>query len=285
MDYIQRAKKFKTKKRLGQNFLVDEEAISTIIETANLKKDDVIVEIGPGAGFVTENVAPLVEKLYAIELDSEACDLLCGMGFSNVEIFLQDILQTNLRDFLDKKAKIIANIPYYITSPILVHLLGEIDEVSSEEIKNREMISEIVLMVQYEVAKRIVATPDSPNKEYGLLSILSNFWAVPELIKKVPAKSFYPAPKVDSAIVKMTIRKEPLVQLENPQLFKKIIKAAFAQRRKTLINALSQVGFDKLKILSILNKMQLKEDIRGEKLSIFQFADFCSYYEKGVDNV
>ena len=283
MDYITRAKNFKTKKRLGQNFLIDEGVIAKIIDAASLEKDDIVVEIGSGAGFVTENVAPLVKKIFAIELDPDAANLVCSLGFDNVEVLLQDILKTNLNDFLDRKAKIIANIPYYITSPILAHLLGEIDEEFSQK-NNRKMISEIVLMVQYEVAKRLVATPDSPNKEYGLLSILTNFWTIPEFVQKVSAKSFYPAPKVDSAIIKLTIREKPLVNLENPKLYRRLIKAAFASRRKTLVNALSQAGFDKKAVLGVLQKMNLKEDIRGEKLSIQQFADFCCFYENEDKN-
>jgi 16S rRNA (adenine1518-N6/adenine1519-N6)-dimethyltransferase len=276
MDYLKRAREFKTKKRLGQNFLIDPNVINKIIDTANLKKSDIIVEIGPGAGFVTENMAPLVEKIYAVELDTDAADVVQGMNFDNVEVILQDILKTDLSDYLSSKTKIIANIPYYITSPILAHLLGEIDQT---EHKNRNLISEIYLMVQYEVAQRIIATPNSPNKQYGLLSILTNFWSTPELIQKVPARAFYPAPKVDSAIVKLTVNENPKVELKNPKLFKKLIKSAFAQRRKTFVNAIAQGGFDKVKTLKTLEKMQISTEIRGEKLSIEQFDEFINTYE------
>lgn len=272
MSYLQRARAFKTKKRLGQNFLIDANIINKIVEIADLKDDDTVVEIGPGAGFVTENVAPLVNKMYAIELDSDAVDVLEGLQFDNLEIFLQDILKTDFSEFLSSKAKVVANIPYYITSPILAHLLGEIDELEN---KNRSLISEIYLMVQYEVAQRIVATPDSPNKQYGLLSILANFWATPELVCKVPARAFYPAPKVDSAIIKLTINEKPRVELENPKLFKRVIKAAFSSRRKTLVNSMSQKGFPKDKTLEALTKMGISESIRGEKLSIEQFEQLA----------
>lgn len=272
MSYLQRARAFKTKKRLGQNFLIDANIINKIVEIADLKDDDTVVEIGPGAGFVTENVAPLVNKMYAIELDSDAVDVLEGLQFDNLEIFLQDILKTDFSEFLSSKAKVVANIPYYITNPILAHLLGEIDELEN---KNRSLISEIYLMVQYEVAQRIVATPDSPNKQYGLLSILANFWATPELVCKVPARAFYPAPKVDSAIIKLTINEKPRVELENPKLFKRVIKAAFSSRRKTLVNSMSQKGFPKDKTLEALTKMGISESIRGEKLSIEQFEQLA----------
>ncbi len=275
MDYLKRAREFKTKKRLGQNFLIDSNIIDLIVEESNLSSDETVIEIGPGAGFVTENIAPLVKKIYAIELDPEAADVLQGLQIENLEILLQDILKTDLSDFLTQKTKIIANIPYYITSPIIAHLLGEIDDT---EHKNRNCISEIFLMVQYEVAQRIVANPDSPNKQYGLLSILTNFWSTPEIIKKVPAKAFYPSPKVDSAIVKLKVNEKPRIKLENPKLFKNVIKSAFAQRRKTFVNALSQGGFEKAKILATLEKMGLSSDIRGEKLSIEQFNEFTNTY-------
>lgn len=275
MDYLKRAKEFKTKKRLGQNFLVDSNVIDRIIDEAHLEPTDTIVEIGPGAGFVTENIAPHVQKIFAIELDPEAADTLTELNLDNLEILLQDILKTNLGDFVTQKTKIIANIPYYITSPIIVHLLGEIDEF---EHANRNLVSEIFLMVQYEVAQRIVATPDSPNKQYGLLSILTNFWSTPTIIQKVPAKAFFPAPKVDSAIVKLTVNEKPRVELQHPKLFKKLIKSAFAQRRKTFINAISQGGFEKAKTLVALEKMGISPEIRGEKLSIEQFNEFTNIY-------
>lgn len=275
MDYLQRARDFKTKKRLGQNFLVDSNVIDRIVDEAQLDSADTVLEIGPGAGFVTENLSPLVKKIYAVELDPEAVNVLSDLHLDNLEILLQDILKTNLGDFLTEKTKIIANIPYYITSPIIAHLLGEIDEV---EHANRSLISEIFLMVQYEVAQRIVATPDSPNKQYGLLSILTNFWSTPTIIQKVPARAFYPAPKVDSAIVKLTVNEKPRVELKDPKLFKKLIKSAFAQRRKTFVNAIAQGGFEKSKTLATLEQMGLSSEIRGEKLSIEQFNDFANIY-------
>jgi len=277
MDYLQRAKDFKTKKRLGQNFLIDSNVIDKIIEIADLKDSDTIVEIGPGAGFVTENIAPAVKKLYAIELDTDAADVVNQLPYDNIEVLLQDILKTDLSDFLTEKTKIIANIPYYITSPIIAHLLGEVDDITHV---NRNLISEIYLMVQFEVALRIIATPDSPNKQYGLLSILTNFWSTPEIIQKVPAKAFYPSPKVDSALIKLTVNTTPKVTLEHPQLFRKVVKGAFAQRRKTFVNSISQSGFEKSKVAETLSKMGLSLEIRGEKLSIEQFNEFTNIYAK-----
>ncbi|MEI8378028.1 MAG: 16S rRNA (adenine(1518)-N(6)/adenine(1519)-N(6))-dimethyltransferase RsmA [bacterium] len=277
MDYLQRARDFKTKKRLGQNFLIDNNVIDKIVEIADLQASDTILEIGAGVGFVTENVASEVKKLYAIELDTDAADILNKLKYDNIEVLVQDILKTDLSDFLTEKTKIIANIPYYITSPIIAHLLGEVDDINHV---NRNLISEIYLMVQWEVALRIIATPESPNKQYGLLSVLTNFWATPELIQKVPARAFYPSPKVDSALIKLTVNDNPRVNLEHPKLFRKVVKGAFAQRRKIFVNSLSQSGFDKNKVNETIKQMGISPEIRGEKLSIEQFNDFTNIYAK-----
>ena len=216
MNYYIRAKQFKTKKRLGQNFLVDENVINRILQEVN--PEDTVLEIGAGAGFVTEQLVKKVKKVYAVEIDEEAVSVLQKIDAPNLEIIHNDILKTQLKDFEEEKFKIIANIPYYITSPILLHLLGEIDDLNNE---NRSRISEIVLMVQLEVAQRLAANQNSPSKQYGLLSILAQFYADVDIIQKVPAKSFYPAPKVESALVKLKIRKEPLIKLDDYKFFRK----------------------------------------------------------------
>lgn len=272
MDYITRAKKFRTKKRLGQNFLVDENVINTIINEANIKQDDIVLEIGPGIGFVTEQLAQKAQKVIAVELDEDAIRILKKLPFKNIEIFQQDILQTDLKELLHAPAKVVANIPYYITSPILSHLLGEIDQ---PEWENRELVSEILLMVQYEVAKRLVADEKSGSKEYGLLSILVNYWCETELIQKVPASCFYPPPKVDSAIVRLKLRKEPAIKLDNPTLFRHITQAAFGMRRKTIKNALVKHGFDADKVNLALEKANINPIRRGETLSMADFALLC----------
>lgn len=277
MDYFSRAKSFRTKKRLGQNFLVSEKVINSIIKNANLNKDDTVVEIGPGAGFVTENVAPLVKRLVAVELDTEAVELLSELPFENLELINKDILQTEFSELTDSKVKVVANIPYYITSPILVHLLGEIEDMTN---KNRSLITEVILMVQYEVAKRIIATNLSPSKEYGLLSILSNFWAETELIEAVPSSAFYPRPKVDSALVRLKIRENPVVELKNPKFFKRVIKAAFSMRRKTLVNSLAGSGFSKDLTKKALDKLGFSENIRAENLSIIDFKNLSDVLEE-----
>ena len=183
---------------------------------------------------------------------------------------LAEELKIKLIKLTDEKIKIVANIPYYITSPIIAHLLGEIDDLEN---KNRAKIVDIILMVQEEVARRITATEKSPAKQYGLLTILSQFWADCSIIRLVGRKSFYPAPKVNSALVSLKVRKEPLLKLGDYKHFRKTIKAAFSQRRKTLKNCLSGAGFDRDKVSRVIEKMGLDENIRGEKLSIKQLGE------------
>lgn len=269
MNYYERAKFFRTKKRLGQNFLTDDEVIQDIIEYADISPDDVIVEIGPGVGFVTEQLVKYARKVIAVELDEEAIKELKKLNAPNLEIIHNDILKTDLSELSEKEFKVVANIPYYITSPIIAHLLGEIDDLSN---KNRSKISEIILMVQEEVAHRMCADENSPAKQYGLLTILSQFWADVEILRTVGRKSFYPSPKVNSAIVRLKVLKEPRLKLSDYSHFKRTIKASFAQRRKNLKNCLLNGGFLRENIMTAFKKLNIDENIRGEKLSIEKFG-------------
>ena len=265
MDYFNRAKFFRTKKRLGQNFLIDGTAIADIIKEANISPDDTVIEIGPGVGFVTEQLVKKAKKVIAIELDEEAIKELEKLNAPNLQIIHNDVLKTDLSTLCDEKFKIVANIPYYITSPIIAHLLGEIDDLAN---KNRNKITDILLMVQEEVARRICANENSPAKQYGLLTIRSQFWADVKIVRLVGRKSFYPAPKVNSAVVKLIVREKPLLELSNYSHFRKTVKAAFSQRRKNVKNCLLSGGFTKEKISNALNNLGLDENVRGEKLSI-----------------
>ena len=269
MNYYERAKYFRTKKRLGQNFLIDGDVIADIIEYADINSDDTIVEIGPGVGFVTEQLVKHAKQVIAIELDGEAIKELEKLNASNLKIIHRDILKTDLSELCEGEVKVVANIPYYITSPIIAHLLGEIDDLDN---KNRNKIKEIVLMVQEEVANRMVADENSSGKQYGLLTILSQFWADCRIMRTVGRRAFFPAPKVTSAIVKLNVRKEPKLKLSNYSHFRKTIKAAFAQRRKNLKNCLINGGFEKDKVLQTLQALGIGENVRGEKLSIETFG-------------
>ena len=270
MDYFNRAKRFRTKKRLGQNFLVDGDVINFIVNEANLSKNDTVIEIGAGIGFVTEQLVKYAGKVVAIELDEQAIEQLKKIDADNLEIVHQDILKTDISELAKgKKVKIVANIPYYITSPILAHLLGEIDDLEN---KNRQSISEIILMVQEEVAIRMAANEKSPNKAYGLLTVLSQFWANCRILKQVKSKSFYPAPKVNSALVKLVVKDEPLLKLSDYSYFRKTIRGGFSARRKNIKNALMNKGFEKDKILTALNNVGISENTRSESISIEDFG-------------
>ncbi|MBP3923838.1 ribosomal RNA small subunit methyltransferase A [bacterium] len=265
MNYFERAKFFRTKKRLGQNFLINGEVISDIIEKADIQPDDVILEIGPGVGFVTEQLIKYAKKVIAVELDEEAIKELEKLNAPNLEIIHKDILKTDISSLCDEKIKVVANIPYYITTPIIAHLLGEIDDLAN---KNRNKIKDIILMVQEEVALRMTADENSPSKQYGLLTILSQFWADTEIFRLVGRKSFYPAPKVNSALVKLVVREKPLLELSDYAHFRKTIKAAFSQRRKNIKNCLLSGGFLKENIQKSMQNLGLDENVRAEKLSI-----------------
>lgn len=278
MNYFDRARYFRTKKRLGQNFLVDGEVIQDIIDFAKITPEDTIVEIGPGVGFVTEQLVKHAKKVIAIELDEEAIAELNKLNAPNLEIIHNDVLKTDLSTLTDDKFKVVANIPYYITSPIIAHLLGEIDDLAN---KNRAKIKDIILMVQEEVARRMVATPDSPSKQYGLLSILSQFWADVKILRLVGRRCFYPAPKVNSALVKLDVKQMPKLQLEDYSYFRRVIKAAFAQRRKNIKNCLMNVAFPKETVLKALSNLNIDENTRGEKLSIEMFGKLAEELQKG----
>lgn len=265
MNYFERARYFRTKKRLGQNFLVDGEVIQDIIEFAKITSEDTIVEIGPGVGFVTEQLVKYAKKVIVIELDEEAVAELKKLDAPNLEIIHNDILKTDLSTLTDDKFKVVANIPYYITSPIIAHLLGEVDDLAN---KNRNKIKDIILMVQEEVARRMVANENSPAKQYGLLTILSQFWADVKILRLVGRKCFYPAPKVNSALVKLDVRTEPKLKLSDYSHFRKTVKAAFAQRRKNIKNCLLNGGFLRENVVKSLSNLGLDENVRGEKLSI-----------------
>ena len=278
VNYYERAKFFRTKKRLGQNFLIDGEVIKAIIDKADIKPDDTIIEIGPGVGFVTEQLVKYAKHVIAIELDEEAVNELKKLNAPNLTIIHNDILKTDISTLCEGKVKVVANIPYYITSPIIAHLLGEVDDLEN---KNRHKITEIILMVQEEVARRMAANENSPSKQYGLLTILSQFWADVEIFRHVGRRAFYPAPKVNSALVRLVINDKPRVELSDYTHFRKTVKAAFSQRRKNIKNCLLSGGFSKENIQNAMSKLGLDENTRAEKLSIETLAALSEELKNG----
>lgn len=282
MNLFERAKYFRTKKRLGQNFLINSEVIDEILDYAQISENDTVLEIGPGVGFVTEQLVKKAKKVIAVELDEEAIKELNKLECDNLEIIHNDILKTDISEIARvnnvDKLKVVANIPYYITAPIISHLLGEIDDLGN---KNRNSISEVVLMVQEEVARRMVANENSPSKQYGLLTILAQFWTECEIIRPVGRKSFYPAPKVNSALVGLKINEKPRLELSNYSHFRRVLKAGFSQRRKNIKNCLVNNGFDKDLVKTVLERLNIDENTRGESLSIAKFGELSEELLKG----
>ena len=244
------------KKHLGQNFLKDELLISRIIEIANITKDDKVIEIGPGKGALTFRLAEKALKVLALEIDHELCEYLDEKAHSypNLTVLEEDVLKFKF-ETIESKFKVVANIPYYISTPIIFKLM-----------ESRNKITEMTIMLQKELAKRIVASPNC--KDWGILSIAVQFYATPKIELEIPREAFYPSPKVDSAIVKIIPRKNPALRVSNENLFWAIIKSAFSHRRKTLLNSLAMAGFKKDTLESILGNAGIDLSVRPENLTI-----------------
>jgi len=257
-------------KSLGQNFLIDDEVLAKTIKASGVNKDYGVIEIGPGIGTLTAELAENAGKVVAIELDRQIAGYLkkAFVAYSNVEIIQGDALKLNLKDIINEHLAgmpvvLVANLPYYITTPLIMKFLEEALPLES-----------ITVMIQKEVAMRIVAKANT--KDYGALSVAVQFYATPEIITIVPPESFMPAPKVTSAVIKIDIKNHIKPQVSDQVMFFKVVKAAFGQRRKTLVNALSsafEMPKDKLRELIVL--VCDNENARGETLNISQFIQIC----------
>ncbi|HEY8363914.1 MAG TPA: 16S rRNA (adenine(1518)-N(6)/adenine(1519)-N(6))-dimethyltransferase RsmA [Tissierellaceae bacterium] len=256
---------FEFSKSLGQNFLIDGNIIRKIAEKANITGEDYILEIGPGIGTLTEELAIRAKKVVAIELDKNLMPILDEtLGeYKNVEIINGDVLKVDLKRIIEEKldngpVKVVANLPYYVTTPIITKLL-----------ESNLNLDSIIVMVQKEVAERMKAKPGS--KDYGSLSVYVNFFSIPEIIIHVPKTVFMPQPKVDSAVIKLDIKKN-LPDIDRDKFFR-VIRAAFSKRRKTLLNSLSSYGFDidKETIRETLENININPEIRAENLSVEDF--------------
>lgn len=252
-------------KGLGQNFLLDDTVLDKIAAAADI--EDGVLEIGPGFGVLTKRLAQEGKKVVSVEIDKRLIPVLdyTLSDFDNVTVIEKDILKTDVRalindQFGNGRISVAANLPYYITTPIITKLIEE-----------RLPIKNIVVMVQKEVAQRICAKPG--KKDYGAISVLCRYYTEPEIITVVPAASFYPAPKVDSAVLCMRMLEKPSVSVKDEKMFFRIVKAAFAQRRKTLLNCLtSAFDADKPEITQLLENIGINPGIRGEKLGAEEFA-------------
>ena len=258
-------------KNLGQNFLIDEDTINTIVKSAEIKKEDCVIEIGPGLGTLTKELVKKAGKVICIELDSKMISILKDRFSEEVILINQDVLKVNLKELIEEQKKekytikIVANLPYYITTPIVMKLLEE-----------RLDIESITIMIQKEVAERLACIPG--EKETGAITYSVYYYSNAEGILEVPNNSFIPEPEVTSEVIKLNIRKEPPVEVKNRELMFKIIKNAFMQRRKTLVNALTntKVFASKEEGINILKDLNLDENIRAENLRIEDFANIAN---------
>lgn len=280
--FIMKKYNIRANKSLGQNFLISEQVVNEIVESSKIDKEDLVIEIGPGLGTLTKHLLEKAGKVIGIELDKKMVEILQDRFklYNNFELYQQDVLKIDLKHLIKKekentnikKVKIVANLPYYITTPIIMKLLEEKLDLES-----------ITVMIQKEVADRLIAIPG--EKETGAITYAVYYYAIAEAILEVPKESFIPEPEVTSKVIKLNIRKEPPIEVQDKELMFKIIKSAFMQRRKTLINALNNAKIfqNKEEGNQILESLKLDESVRAEKLTLENFADITNrILKKGI---
>lgn len=260
---------FNFQKKYGQNFLIDTRVLEKIINAADITKEDFVLEIGPGIGTMTQYLCEHASKVVAVEIDRNLIPILEDTlsAYKNVEIIQQDILKMNINQLVEernqgKPIKVVANLPYYITTPIIMGLF-----------ESHVPIDSVTIMVQKEVAERMQVGPGT--KEYGALSLAVQYYARPEIVANVPPNCFMPRPKVGSAVIRLTRHREAPVQVKDEKQMFALIRASFNQRRKTLVNGLNNapdITHSKEDIILALDKMGLSANVRGETLSLEQFA-------------
>ena len=268
--FIMKKYNIRANKNLGQNFLINEEVVKNIVGCSNIEKEDLVIEIGPGLGTLTKYLLEKAGKVICIELDTKMLQILEDRFslYNNFELINNDVLKVDLKNIIEKEktegkiknVKIVANLPYYITTPIIMKLLEEELELES-----------ITVMIQKEVADRLIATPGEKNT--GAITYSVYYYADSEAIMEVPNSSFIPEPEVTSKVIKLNIRKEPAVKPKDKEKMFKIIKYAFMQKRKKLLNSLTNNGVFKNKTqgTEILNSLGIKENVRPEELTLEQF--------------
>ena len=265
--FIMKKYNIKANKNLGQNFLINEEVVTNIVDCSNIDKQDLVIEIGPGLGTLTKYLLEKAGKVICIELDTKMLQILKDRFslYNNFELINNDVLKVDLKNIIEKekaegKIKIVANLPYYITTPIIMKLLEEELELES-----------ITVMIQKEVADRLIAIPGEKNT--GAITYAVYYYATSEAIMEVPNSSFIPEPAVTSKVIKLNIRKEPIVTPKNKEKMFKVIKCAFMQKRKTLLNSLTnnKIFENKNQGIELLKSLQINENIRPEELTLEQF--------------
>lgn len=261
---------FDFKKKFGQNFLIDENVVEKIVREAGVTKDDFVVEVGPGIGTMTQILCENAREVVAVEIDKKLIPILTEDTLSyydNVTVINEDILKLDIKKLADEKnegrpIKVVANLPYYITTPIIMGLF-----------ESHVPLDSITIMVQKEVADRMQCGPGT--KDYGALSLAVQFYAKPKVVLNVPASCFMPRPNVDSAVIRLERFKTPPVDVKNEHLMFKIIRASFNQRRKTMMNSVGnsgEVNVSKEELLKALEQCGFSATIRGEALTLEQFA-------------
>lgn len=267
---------FTFQKKFGQNFLIDTHVLDKIIESANITKDDYVLEIGPGIGTMTQYLCEAARHVAAVEIDSKLIPILKDTlsSYDNVTIINQDVLKLDLNDFVKenndgKKIKVVANLPYYITTPIILELL-----------ESRVPVESITVMVQKEVADRMQVGPGT--KDYGALSLAVQYYSNPEIVAIVPPNCFIPRPNVASAVIRLSLYDSSPVDVDDERFMFRLIRASFNQRRKTLCNGINNdptLNISKEDVASALNKMGLSENTRGEALTLAQFAELSKFLQ------
>lgn len=253
-------------KKLGQNFLIRRSVVDEIVAAAELTAGEPVLEIGPGIGTLTQGLAQSGAAVTAVELDRRLLEVLDTTlaQYNNVRIIHGDVLKVNIPEIMNHKAfKVVANLPYYITTPIIMSLL-----------EMKLPIERLVVMVQREVAERMVAQPGT--KAYGALSVAVQYYTEPSIVMDVPPRAFMPAPEVTSAVICCRLREKPPVEVADEKLFFRVVKAAFAQRRKTFSNTMKTTGLDKETIASVLAKANIDGARRGETFSLQELADVAN---------
>ena len=260
---------FSFRKRFGQNFLIDEHVLDKIVDAALIEEDDGVIEIGPGIGTMTQLLCERAAKVVAIEIDRDLIPILDDTlsDYSNVKVINADVMKTDIsrlieEEFKGRKVRVVANLPYYITTPIVMNLL-----------ENRYPIESITIMVQKEVAERMRAVPGT--KDYGALSLAVQYYADTYIAANVPPNCFIPRPNVGSAVIRLTVLKESQMDVSDEKRMFEIIRASFNQRRKTLANAVANyagLSFSRSDVENALIKIELPVTVRGESLNLQQFA-------------
>ena len=266
VHYICKRFDIKMSKKLGQNFLIKRGIVDEIVKAADLQEGEPVLEIGPGIGTLTQGLAQSGANVTAIELDTRLLEVLDTTlaQYSNVTIVHGDVLKLDVPSIMNNESfKVVANLPYYITTPIIMSLL-----------ESRLPIERLVVMVQKEVALRMVAKPGT--KDYGALSVAVQYYTKPDIVLDVPPKSFLPAPAVTSSVIRCVLRDEPPVDVVDEKLFFRVVKAGFAQRRKTFANTMKTTGLSKDRIEELLTKANIDGQRRGETFTLQEFADVAN---------